>query len=160
MSDHERLSTKLTLSKKWVLETRRLTTTDFSYDIVIPRYFVNYSLKHIFALKRVIFRLVPAIAFSSQWLFRQKLHAYHAPQLRYSNGLLSCDCRLFNKLRRSLGGQRFDRLKQLQADTKKGLKALGMVNFALVSNSKLSVGISAISGKITFKAMKSIWKNN
>ena len=51
------------------------------------------------------------------------------PQPPYSPDLAPCDFWLFSKLKRPLQGHRFDTIEELQAESKKALKAIPEIEF-------------------------------
>ena len=51
------------------------------------------------------------------------------PQSPYSPDLAPCDFWLFPKLKRSLRGHRFDTIEEIQAESKKALKAIPEIEF-------------------------------
>ena len=51
------------------------------------------------------------------------------PQSPYSLDLAPCDFLLFPKLKRPLRGHRFDTIKEIQAESKKALKAIPEIEF-------------------------------
>ena len=51
------------------------------------------------------------------------------PQPQYSPDLALCDFWLFPKLKRPLRGHRFDTIEQIQAESKKALKAMPEIEF-------------------------------
>ena len=51
------------------------------------------------------------------------------PQPPYSPDLAPCDFRLFHKFKRPLRGHRFDMIEEIQAESKKALKAIPEIEF-------------------------------
>jgi len=51
------------------------------------------------------------------------------PQPLYSPDLVPCDFWLFSKLKRLLRGHRFDSIEEIQAESKKALKAIPEIDF-------------------------------
>ena len=61
--------------------------------------------------------------------FKEGISFNIVPQSPYSPDLGPCDFWLFLKLKRPLRGHRFDTIKEIQAESKKALKAIPEIEF-------------------------------
>ena len=108
--------------KELVHKNRRLTIRDLADTIDISRGSLNTVSKDILGRQLVVFALVFRDHFA-------KNSTHIVPLPPYSPDLAPCDFWLFPKLKRPLRGHGFDTNEEIQAESKKALKAIPEIEF-------------------------------
>ena len=112
-------------------KNRQLTIRNLAYTIGISRGSLNTVSKDILGRNSWFLHHNDTPSHAALVLREHfaKNSTHIVPQPSYSTDLAPCDFWLFPELKRRLQGHRFDTIEEIQAETKKALKAIPEIEF-------------------------------